>query len=279
MIIVETVSELAEALTMMRHPAKGVGLVPTMGALHEGHSSLISRASSENQIVVSSIFVNPTQFNDKNDLLNYPRTPDEDAMLLSDAGCDLLFSPSVKEIYPKDHLLDLDFGNLDKVMEGQFRPGHFRGVATVVSRFFEIIRPEKAYFGEKDFQQLAIIHEVSARLFPSVTIVGCETIREPDGLAMSSRNIHLSSDERLHAGIIYATLLWSAGAVQTGSVEEVKAEAVKRISAVAGFRVQYLEFVDSETLQPIVSWQKDRKQRACIAVVTSKTRLIDNVPL
>ncbi|MDQ3049312.1 MAG: pantoate--beta-alanine ligase [Bacteroidota bacterium] len=279
MIIVETVSELAEALNMMRHPGKAVGLVPTMGALHEGHASLVTKAGIENQIVVCSIFVNPTQFTDKKDLLNYPRTLHEDAIMLSDAGCDLLFTPSVKEIYPKDDLLDMDFGNLDKVMEGYYRPGHFKGVATVVSRFFEIIRPHKAYFGEKDFQQLAIIRSLRARLFPSITIVGCETIRETDGLAMSSRNIHLSTEERAHAGIIYQTLLWSVKAIQTEPVDQVKAQAIDRISAVAGFRPQYLEFVDSETLQPINSWIMDGKQRACVAVLASGTRLIDNIAM
>jgi len=279
MIVVEKVSELREVLGMLLHSGDSIGFVPTMGALHRGHTSLIKQAKSENQIVISSIFVNPTQFNDKNDLLNYPRTPESDAIMLSDAGCDVLFIPSVEEIYPDDKMLEMDFGSLERVMEGSFRPGHFKGVATVVSRFFEIINPDKAYFGEKDFQQLAIINEMNRRLKTGIVIVGCETLREPDGLALSSRNIHLTEEERASAGIINSTLRWAAEKVRNANIEEVKKEAAARINAVPGFKVQYFEFVDSTTLQSINKYDSQHSQRICTAVLTSKTRLIDNVPL
>ena len=277
MIIVEKLSEIREVLDMMNHSSISIGFVPTMGALHAGHCSLISRAKSENQVVVSSIFVNPTQFNDQSDLSNYPRTPENDAVMLSQSGCDLLFAPSVEEMYPAGLLLDIDFGPLERVMEGSYRPGHFKGVATVVSRFFDIIKPTKAYFGEKDFQQLAIIREMTKRMHNGISIIGCETMRESDGLAMSSRNIHLTPDERALAGVIYKTLIWASSAVKHDAIEKVRQEAVTRISSETKFTVQYLEFVDSETLQPILNYEHNSKQRVCVAVLTSRTRLIDNV--
>jgi pantoate--beta-alanine ligase len=192
---------------------KSIGFVPTMGALHPGHRSLIERARVENEVVVCSIFVNPTQFNDPKDLVNYPRTPELDYAILEEAGCDIVFSPSVEEMYPDDHLLDLNFGDLETVMEGHFRPGHFKGVATVVSRLFSITTPTRAYFGEKDFQQLAVIREMNRRLKTGIEIVSCATLREADGLAMSSRNIHLNYEERNHASIIYKALLFAQHAV------------------------------------------------------------------
>jgi pantoate--beta-alanine ligase len=256
-----------------------VGFVPTMGALHAGHMSLISKARFENDTVVSSIFVNPTQFTDKNDLANYPRTPESDEKLLSQAGCDILFFPTVKEIYPDDKLLEIDFGTLESVMEGQFRPGHFKGVATVVYRFFEIVRPVRAYFGEKDFQQLAIIREMNKRMNTGVSIIGCETLREQDGLAFSSRNIHLTADERKNAGVIYHTLKWVAEAVRNNDIEVVRKQAVSMIESTGNFKVQYLEFVDNHTLQTITKWEPSHQQRACIAILTSRTRLIDNIAL
>lgn len=279
MIIVEKLSELREALDMMQHSNRSVGFVPTMGALHEGHISLINRAKSENQVVISSIFVNPTQFNDLNDLVNYPRTPQSDAELLSKAGCDLLFFPQVNEMYPEEKLLEMDFGMLERVMEGMFRPGHFKGVATIVSRFFEIINPATAYFGEKDFQQLAVIKEMSRRIHPSVKVIGCPTLREENGLAKSSRNIHLTPDERSRSGVIYETLKWAAEEARNKSLEKVKSQALQMISNGTGFKVQYLEFVDADTLISIDKYESSRPERLCIAVLTSKTRLIDNVPV
>ncbi len=277
MIIAESKSQLWEVLGPVKLKGASIGFVPTMGALHAGHMSLINRAKKENDVVVSSIFVNPTQFNDPKDLSNYPRTPQEDYRLLEMEGCDVVFTPSVEEMYPDKALLEMDFGNLDKVMEGAFRPGHFRGMATVVSRFFEIVRPDRAYFGEKDFQQLAIIREMNRQFNFGIEVIGCETAREADGLAMSSRNIHLSADERANASVIYNSLLFIADAIRQTDPEKLKKEAIRRIESVAGFKVQYLELVDSKTLQPITKLQLQEEQRACIAVLTSKTRLIDNI--
>ena len=255
------------------------GFVPTMGALHAGHISLIKKAKAENQVVICSIFVNPTQFNDPKDLLRYPRTPEEDQKMLSEAGCDVLFLPSESEIYPGSVLPDFEFGMLDKVMEGKFRPGHFKGVAAVVYRLFGLIGPTRAYFGEKDFQQLAIIREMVRLKKLSVIVVGCETLREPGGLALSSRNVLLTPKERDNAGIIYHSLVWAVKQLKNRSPEQVRKETKERIENVPGFNVQYLEFVDSETLQPITGYDPARPQRACIAVITTTTRLIDNIAL
>ncbi len=279
MIIIEKITELREALHIMREKNGLIGFVPTMGALHEGHISLIKQAKSDNQGVISSIFVNPTQFTDINDLVNYPRTPQEDAILLSNAGCDVLFVPEVREMYADENLLEMDFGMLERVMEGEFRPGHFKGVATIVSRFFEIIKPSRAYFGEKDFQQLAVIKEMSRRIHPDVAVIGCPTLREKNGLAKSSRNIHLTTEEWSKSGLIYETLQWAAQAVKSAEIDKVKAEAIHKIIEGTGFTVQYMEFVDSETLLPIQKWDDMRSQRLCTAVLTSKTRLIDNVSI
>ncbi|HMT29498.1 MAG TPA: pantoate--beta-alanine ligase [Bacteroidia bacterium] len=279
MILADTITRLTAILNKASQVGAAVGFVPTMGALHEGHISLINRAKSENEWVVSSIFVNPTQFNDPKDLLNYPRTPESDYAVLENAGCDIVFIPSVHEMYPSDALIDMDFGDLERVMEGQYRPGHFRGMATVVSRFFEIVKPKRAYFGEKDFQQLAIIREMNRRNGSGIEIVGCPTLREKDGLAMSSRNIHLTEAERMEAPIIYEALLYGAEAIRNETVSAVKKKVVAMIESRGGFRVQYLEFVFSDTLQPISKLDRNTHQRACVAVLTSKTRLIDNVPL
>jgi len=279
MIVVEKASELRNLLDLMTSDSSGIGFVPTMGALHIGHKSLIMKAKLENALVVTSIFVNPTQFNDKNDLLNYPRTPESDEKLLDEAGCDLLFRPTEREVYPDDQLLDIDFGPLERVMEGSYRPGHFRGVATVVYRLFKMVSPGKAYFGEKDFQQLAIIREMNRRMKTGVEIIGCPTLREEDGLAFSSRNIHLSLDERSGAGVIFSTLKWAAEALKSMDIKHAREKSIERIEAVANFKVQYLEFVEGDTLQPITSWKENARQRVCIAVITSRTRLIDNMAI
>lgn len=279
MIIAHTISLLRDFLDSAIQNGKSIGFVPTMGALHDGHKSLIELAKRNNDLVVGSIFVNPTQFNDPKDLLNYPRTPELDYAVLESAGCDLVFSPTVDEMYPDDQLLELNFGDLETVMEGQFRPGHFKGVATVVSRLFNITTPTRAYFGEKDFQQLAVIREMNRRLQTGIEIVGCPTLREADGLAMSSRNIHLNAEERKMAPLIYKALLFAQNYVRSEELNNIKTEVKLMIESFEGFKVQYLEFVHSETLQPISKWQHQKSQRACIAVLTSKTRLIDNVSL
>jgi pantoate--beta-alanine ligase len=276
MIITGKISEVREFVA-----GKGgrVGFVPTMGALHPGHISLVRRCRDENAVSIASIFVNPTQFNDPKDLLKYPRTPESDHRMLEDAGLDLLFEPQVAEIYPQENRIEMDFGPLERVMEGAHRPGHFNGVVTVVSRLFDIVRPDKAYFGEKDFQQLAIIREWARRVDFPVEIIGCPTLRESDGLAMSSRNIHLSPAERAAAPLIYKALNMAAVAIRSSPVSIVAGLVRDMIESFSGFKVQYIEFVDSNTLQPIEQYIPGREQRACIAVLTSSTRLIDNIAL
>lgn len=256
-----------------------VGFVPTMGALHEGHISLINRAKAENDWVVCSIFVNPAQFTDKKDLVNYPKTPDEDYRLLDAAGCNLLFEPSEQEVYPSMTDFEMDFGELERVMEGKFRPGHFKGVAKVVSRLFAVVEPDSAYFGEKDFQQLAIIRELVRRKELPVKIVGCSTLRDERGLALSSRNIHLSPEERNEAPVIYETLQMAAASIKEYGIDEAKRKLISRIENSNLFKVQYLEFVDAFTLLPVEIIDPSKEQRVCIAVLTAKTRLIDNAPL
>ncbi len=280
MLIIETTAKgLQKLLDEPVSHGSTVGFVPTMGALHAGHVSLVETAKTANDIVVASIFVNPTQFNDPKDLSNYPRTIEADKLLLEHAGCDILFLPSVEEMYPTPELLDMDFGMLENVMEGAFRPGHFRGMATVVSKFFNMVNPDTAYFGEKDFQQLAIIREMNRRQLNGIEIVGCETLREANGLAMSSRNIHLTDEERSKSGIIYKALQQAVaifpekGAVFTSNLVK------QMIEEVDSFKVQYLEFVDSISLQPIEQRHPGKEERVCVAVLTSKTRLIDNIAL
>ncbi len=279
MRIFSTSKETGIFIQQARQQRARIGFVPTMGALHEGHISLIDKAKTTNDVVVCSIFVNPTQFNDRNDLINYPHTPVNDHKLLLDAGCDAVFMPDVAEIYPPEWLFEMDFGDLERVMEGVYRPGHFKGVASVVARFFEIVRPDEAFFGEKDFQQLAVIKEMNRRLKTGIQITGCPTMREKDGLAMSSRNIHLSAEERIAAPVIYKSLLSAASLIRAGGIREAKNQLTAKIENFPFFKIQYLEFTDSITLQPIEAIDNNKKQRACIAVLTSKTRLIDNIEL
>ncbi len=274
------VSEVRTQVEMARSRGEVVGFVPTMGALHYGHISLINKALTECDWVASSIFVNPTQFNDPNDLLHYPRTPENDWSLLVQAGCHLLFHPSVPEIYPEGLISpDFEFGPLEKVMEGAHRPGHFKGVATVVFRLFDIVKPDVAYFGEKDFQQLAIIRSMVQQANLPIRIVGCETIREPDGLAKSSRNVRLSPNERSAAPIIFQNLSKAKGLIDDLGPDGAKNEMIKSIEASGLFKVEYLEFADADSLQPVASISKEKKSRVFIAVKASTTRLIDNVEL
>lgn len=274
------VSEVRSHVEMARNRGETIGFVPTMGALHSGHISLINKALSECDRVVSSIFVNPTQFNDPKDLIHYPRTPENDWNLLEHAGCHLLFNPSVQEIYPEGLISpEFEFSTLEKVMEGAHRPGHFKGVATVVFRLFDIVKPDVAYFGEKDFQQLAIIRSMVLQANLPIRIVGCETIREPDGLAMSSRNVRLSSDERKAAPIIFQTLAKSKSLIEAKGLEVAKNEMIRSIETSGLFKVEYLEFADAESLQPVSSILTEKKSRVFIAVKASTTRLIDNMEL
>lgn len=257
---------------------KSIGFVPTMGALHLGHISLIEKAKSENDIVVCSIFVNPTQFNDPKDLENYPRMPEADVALLKSAGCDLVFLPTPIEIYPNGlQLLDISFGFMEETMEGAFRPGHFKGVATVVNRLFEIVQPTCSYFGEKDFQQLAIIRKMASMLNHSTAIIGCSTLRESDGLAMSSRNLLLTAEQRKAAPLIYKAMEMAKEFIPHHSPAAV-IDLVKRyIQKSPYLSVQYFQLVNPETLEDITYWEEDTSVQGCIAVLTEGPRLIDNI--
>ncbi len=254
---------------------EGVGFVPTMGALHAGHLSLVRRAREECQIVAVSVFVNPTQFNDPEDLRRYPRTPEADLELLSAAGADIVFMPSVDEIYPESDTRVFDFGMLDKVMEGATRPGHFNGVAQVVSRLFNLVQPERAYFGEKDFQQIAIIRQMVHQLDMPVRIISVPIVREEDGLAMSSRNALLSPAARKSAPLIYRALTEGVAYAETHAPAEVEQFVIDMIDANPELKVIYFNLVDSQTLQPVSSW--DGSVRGCVAVQAGNVRLIDNV--
>jgi len=267
-------------LTPVRLEGKIISFVPTMGALHQGHISLVERARSESEVVVCSIFVNPTQFNNPDDLKNYPRNNAKDLVMLEKAGVDLVFLPTVEEMYPEGEQSETyDFGLLDKVMEGAHRPGHFAGVATIVAKLFEIVRPRKAYFGEKDFQQLAVIRELVRQKQLPIEIIGCATIREESGLAMSSRNVRLTAQERREADNISKALMMVSREWKNHTVDEMVAKAIKMIEKNGMMKVEYLEIADENSLQPVKSWDKADRLRCLTAVQLGKVRLIDNVPL
>lgn len=272
-----TITSLQEALKEAHSKGLKVGFVPTMGALHEGHLSLVEKAASQCDIVVVSIFVNPTQFNDKNDLANYPRTLESDMKLLSKVRCEYIFSPSVEEVYPVPDTRKFEFGTLERVMEGTFRPGHFNGVAQVVSRLFEIILPDKAFFGRKDFQQMAIIKELVRQLNVPIEIVPCDIVREKDGLAMSSRNKLLLPEHRNCAPLIYQTLKEAKEISLTKSIEEVKKFVVNQINANHLLSVEYFDIVNETTLMSVANWSDPGTKVGCIAVYAGKIRLIDNI--
>lgn len=277
MKIVHTIKDLQVELTALRAQGKTVGLVPTMGALHAGHASLVKRSVSENGVTVVSVFVNPTQFNDKNDLEKYPRTLDADCCLLEECGAAFVFAPSVSEMYPEPDTRQFSYAPLDTVMEGAFRPGHFNGVCQIVSKLFDAAQPDKAYFGEKDFQQLAIIREMVRQLQYKLEIVGCPIVREEDGLALSSRNKRLSAQERENALNISQTLFKSRTFAASHSVKETIDEVISTIDAIPEMRVEYYEIVDGNTLQPIADWNDSDYIVGCITVYNGEVRLIDNI--
>lgn len=258
-----------------------VGFVPTMGALHEGHLSLVRAAREACDTVVVSIFVNPTQFNDPKDLQNYPRTEEADLKLLEAAGVDFVFAPSVGEVYPEPDTRVFDFGRLDKVMEGEHRPGHFNGVGQVVSRLFDIVKPDKAFFGEKDFQQLAIIRNMVAQLGMQVGIVGCPIVRDTDGLARSSRNTLLTPAHRSAAPHIYEVLSDAVSSLRgTVPVAEAKRIIAERINAEPLLKTEYVEIAAAETLRPAQEWGSAVGDLRCfVAVQAGAVRLIDNVAI
>ena len=277
MKVIQTIKELRTELKQFREEGKLIGFVPTMGALHEGHASLVRRAVAENDVVVVSVFVNPTQFNDSNDLVKYPRTLEADCRLLEKEGATLVFAPSVEEMYPEPDTRRFHYAPLDTVMEGKYRPGHFNGVCQIVSKLFLIVEPHYAYFGEKDFQQLAIIREMVARLDMPVRIVGCPIVREEDGLALSSRNARLSAEDRTHALAISRTLFDSLTYSKTHTVAETQTFVEKAIAESEGLELEYFELVDGNTLQKISSWDETDYAVGCITVYCGEVRLIDNI--
>jgi len=278
MKLIRSKFELLTDIQSLKFLGKTIGFVPTMGALHAGHIALVKRAVAENDICIVSIFVNPTQFNNITDLEKYPRNLERDAKLLENAGCELIFAPESDMIYNSDEIsnrFEFDFGGLDTVMEGKFRPGHFNGVVQIVSKFFQLIQPNKAYFGEKDFQQLAIIHNMVNILNFDVEIVDCPIIRESSGLAMSSRNERLTDEQRKKVVEISKVLFESRNFAAQLSPKKLTRWVIDKINTVHELEVEYYEIVNSITLQPLVSWSEPAV--GCIAVYCGKVRLIDNI--
>ena len=257
----------------------GIGFVPTMGALHAGHRSLVERARRECATVVVSVFVNPTQFNDKTDLKNYPRTPEADLRLLEEVGADYVFMPSVEEVYPEPDTRTFDFGMIDKVMEGGTRPGHFNGVAQVVSRLFDLVKPAKAYFGEKDFQQIAVIREMVRQLRIPVEIIPCPIVRGEDGLALSSRNTLLDTDHRTAAPYIYKVLKAAVEKSHQTTPDQLAAWVTAQVESNPLLKVIYFQVVDAATMQQVRTWEESPVIQGCIAVQAGDIRLIDNIKL
>ena len=282
MQIINTKQELVKQMAACVRQGKTIGFVPTMGALHAGHAALVQKACSENEICVVSIFVNPTQFNNAEDLQKYPRTLQKDAVLLESLGVHFVFAPTPEEMYSTEEMqtrFSFDFNGLDEVMEGKMRPGHFNGVVQVVSRLFELVRPTRAYFGEKDFQQLAIIrhmveHSALSSHFNNLKIVGCPIVREASGLALSSRNERLSDSEKQTAVAISQTLLASVEWAKTDSIEAVQKRVIDTINAIDGLEVEYYEIVDKSTLQPTTTFDD---AIGCVTVYCGPVRLIDNI--
>ncbi len=279
MKVFSKIVDLQNELFAVRKDGKSVGLVPTMGALHEGHASLVKRSVKENDVTVVSVFLNPTQFNDKGDLDRYPRTLDADCELLEKVGADYVLAPSVEEMYPIPDTRKFEFPPVSTVMEGAKRPGHFNGVCQVVSRLFYIVRPDRAYLGKKDWQQIAVIKQLVKYIGMPIQIVECETIREKDGLAKSSRNTLLSEEERAIAPKIYQALKTGVTFSKTHTVQETHDKVVNDINAVDGLDVEYFSIVDGNTLLDVDSWDDSDSIVGCITVYCGKTpiRLIDHI--
>ncbi|WP_282016329.1 pantoate--beta-alanine ligase [Marinifilum flexuosum] len=277
MEIVKLVAETKSKISKFIEEGKSIGFVPTMGALHDGHLSLTAESVKKNDITIVSIFVNPTQFNNPNDLKTYPRCIEQDLEKLSKYNPDLIFIPEVEEMYPEPDTRVFDFGHLDNVMEGKNRPGHFNGVAQIVSKLFDIVTPHNAYFGQKDFQQVAVIKQMVKDLKLNVNVVPCPIIREEDGLAMSSRNLLLTEEQRKNASKISETLFKACNLAADLSVNELKAWVVDEINKNPYLSVEYFEIVDDTYLQSINSWEENKVKVGCITVQVGKIRLIDNI--
>ncbi len=280
MRIFSDIYDLQEHLNKLRKNGKSIGFVPTMGALHNGHISLIKSSITENDITVCSIFVNPTQFNNSADLQNYPRTMDADIELLDSINCDLVFTPTVEAMYPKPETEILfNFGTIEQVMEGKDRPGHFQGVGTIVKKLFDIVEPNNAYFGKKDYQQLLIIKELTRQYNLSPNIIGCEIIRENDGLAMSSRNTRLTKHQRDEAPFIRKTMLWAKENIENYSPNNLTKEVENRINSNSEMRITYFEISEANTLIKCENWESNTDYIGFIVVEMGDVRLIDNIEL
>ena len=278
MEIFKQIAPLKAFLRDLKCQGKSVGLVPTMGALHNGHISLFRASKAENQVTVGSIFVNPIQFNNHNDLIKYPRTIEKDTQLLETVGCDVLFSPENEEMYPEKATIAMDFGHLDKVMEGKFRPGHFSGVALVVSKLFNIVQPDQAYFGQKDWQQFAVIQRLTEEMNFAIKLHSVATLREKDGLALSSRNLRLDPEQRKKANIFYKSLFEAKTALARGSsLARVKDTVRDMIEAHPDVRLEYFELADSQNLNLLENVEDSRQPIMCIAGYIGEIRLIDNM--
>jgi len=281
MIVFKYLVEIHLFLSEKKAKGMTVGFIPTMGALHRGHISIIEKAKKETDLVVCSIFVNPTQFNNIEDLEKYPRDISKDTLLLEKSGCDVLFLPENDEMYPKGfkERISLNLGELGNILEGKFRPGHFDGVATIVKKLFDIIQPDKAYFGEKDYQQLLVIKNLVDHFYNNIQIIPCPIIREDDGLAISSRNQLLSSDERKAASFIYGTLIKVKEQAPRQSIAALKEFVAIEFKRNAIFKLEYFEIADSRTISPLTSWTESKEPIACIASFLGSVRLIDNMKL
>jgi pantoate--beta-alanine ligase len=280
MKIITTINDIQLEVRKLREAGLSIGFVPTMGALHDGHLSLLKRAMDENDITISSIFVNPIQFNNNQDLEKYPRTLDDDLIKLEAAACDIVFTPSAGEMYPDDVVdISYDFGLLEQLMEGKHRPGHFNGVAVVVKKLFDICIPTRAYFGKKDFQQLTIIKELVKKEAMDIEIIGCPIIREADGLAMSSRNVRLTENERSIAPNIFRTLSQLKKQANVSSPESVLKEATDTLNQYPEIKIEYVQVVDEYTLLPVITWDEAKHIRAFVALFLGEVRLIDNMKI
>jgi len=277
MIITGKVGEVSTIISDFQKQGKSIGLVPTMGALHEGHLSLIDLSKKQNDVTVVSIFVNPTQFTEKHDFITYPRTIEKDISLLEQKNCHLLFAPSTGEMYPYEDKRAFDLNGLDAVMEGLSRPGHFNGVAQIVTKLFDLLQPDRAYFGEKDFQQLVIIRYLTRLMNFPVEIIPCPIIRESDGLAMSSRNRLLTPDQRILAAVIPQVMTEARNMWPSYSVREVKEHVAARMNAIREIKLDYFEIVEPDHLRTVTQWSQAVNPVGCIAVRIGNVRLIDNI--
>lgn len=276
MTICGTIVEVDRILNRYRETGKSIGFVPTMGALHEGHLSLLQAAKKDCDITVCSIFVNPTQFNDPKDLERYPRTPEKDCKMLGQAGCDVVFLPEVREMYPTPDTRQFDFGRLNKMLDGAHRPGHFNGVAQVVSKLFSIIRPDRAYFGLKDYQQVQIVRALVKQLHMPVEIVACPILREEDGLAMSSRNTLLTAEERKAAKTIPRIMKMAREEFGKTTIPELKQKMLEEVRKEPLLKPDYIEFCDADSLEPVEHAKAGQKIICLVAIFSGRIRLIDN---